>query len=109
MQYYICDECKKPLDEGKRYTRLSEKNLGRQFLPGFGVDVAEERDSGAGKTHRIIRPGDFHEECLKQHLALFAESMCVDIETVESADLNDIERANLSSSLIKLLDWHTLD
>jgi hypothetical protein len=72
MKLYICDECKKPIDDGKRYTKLSDSTPGIKFISQFSVDVVVEGNS-------MKRTGDFHEPCLQEHLALFAEQICKDV------------------------------
>ena len=87
MKLYICDECKKPLDEGKRYTKLSDSTPGIKFISQFSVDVVVEGNS-------MKRTGDFHEQCLQEHLALFAEQMCKDVLSFSDTGLLPAESIN---------------
>ena len=87
MKLYICDECKKPLDEGKRYTKLSDSTPGIKFISQFSVDVVVEGNS-------MKRTGDFHEQCLQEHLALFAEQMCKDVLSFSDTALLPAESIN---------------
>ena len=65
MDAKICDECKELIPKGEVKNYLAQ-DMDENMVAEFSIKRL---------LRPIVKPGDFHEACLKERLALFAEEM----------------------------------